>query len=303
MSRWRGVFSSQRALPARRAWRTVSDSSIAASDGGRPARYSRTSRSRSPKSSDDRVALVAQRGDEVDRGARARSAGVERGATRAARRGGGSGRRSATPGRSRGASAPTAWPTGASCPSEPRRRRRWAPRPMRRRRRRGDLSLGRHERRGRGVSAVRADEGRQVVGLRATASTCSRRAMNALAAVAGMAADEAQAPHPDHRAALQPPRQEQRAEPGDGHDALGAPAARGPGRAGRRRRRTRAAPGGAAARWWPGPAGGRPRRTRRAGAGRRRTSSSGRPRPARWPAGGRPAPPCRSRAPRAGRPC
>ena len=38
MSRWRGVFSIQRVLPARRAWRTVRDSSIAASDGGRAAK-------------------------------------------------------------------------------------------------------------------------------------------------------------------------------------------------------------------------------------------------------------------------
>ena len=38
MSRWRGVFSIQRALPARRACSTVSDSSMAATDGGRSAR-------------------------------------------------------------------------------------------------------------------------------------------------------------------------------------------------------------------------------------------------------------------------
>ena len=42
-SRWRGVFSTQRRAPLRRARCSVSDSSMAASEGGRAASQGRTS--------------------------------------------------------------------------------------------------------------------------------------------------------------------------------------------------------------------------------------------------------------------
>ena len=81
------------------------------------------------------------------------------------------------------------------------------------------VGRARHGRPLDGVAGIGAHETGQVVRLARDGEHLEQARDGPLPAVPGMATDEAQAPHPDDRAPLQPAGEEQGRQPGDGDDA------------------------------------------------------------------------------------